>query len=276
MNKIVKIGGVVVLCCATFAGGFFTNKYLVKEEKPTPEKPVEEKVISKDLDTNSVLVRVLMNQVAEIENGTSNRHWMFADLSNGITDIVNKPSKNFIAAEATEEVKMQILGMSLDEKDSVFISTSECDSAETTIGNRTKACSVYTQEKSLYYTTHKYTKAYSKKYIESLYKQLYGQDAQLDTSVDINIDYYKIYTLHYNPTIDKYIYYVETHGGVGGTTAGLEELTITSARQEGDKIIIKEKEVISTADANKPTYYYTYTFQEDNGFYKFVSKIRDE
>ena len=274
MNKIVKIGGVVILCCATFAGGFFTNKYLVKEVKPTPEKPVEEKVISKDLDTNSALVTTLMDKVSKRENVGSNRNWRYADLTNNpVTDVVHKPTLNFVAEEATEEIKMQILGMSLKEEDTISLPRNECDSAETTISNRTKACSVYTQEKSLYYTTYKYTQAYTKKHIEKLYKQLYGSDKQLDTSVDINLDNYKKSILHYNPTLDKYIFYVDTYGGVGGTEGGLE-ISLTSARQEGDKIIIKEKEVLLME--GNPTNYYTYTFQEDNGFYKFVSKIRDE
>ena len=84
--------------------------------------------------------------------------------------------------------------------------------------------------------------------------------------------------------VKEYDAYFEYHAEVGGTTGpGGYETSINSAYKEGRNLIIYEDVKMTsyeTEDLNKPTvkeFYNVYTFElEDDGMYKFVSRVREE
>lgn len=268
MNKAVKIGGVVVLCGAAFTLGYLQELYMPKTsttKTSVDDTTKTESTKEEELDTNSALVQMLLNEVSDTETMAGSRNWEYADLTVGA-------SEDFYAEKANEAIKMQLVGRLLNEEAASSLGIGECNSIESNIDNRTKACEAARTNSYL----NKYNVAYTKKYVERLYKQLFGSDAELNTSVDINLDFLRQVVLHYNEALGKYVGYVNTQGGAGGTVAAVYEISVASAIKKGDQIIIREKVVEDTQEQEKKETYYTYTFASDKGFYKFLSRVKDK
>lgn len=256
MNKALKIGGVILLCGATCAGGFFAGQYLNKsavESTTNLDSEKTETATEEELDINSPLVKLLYKEVS-VEDSDN---WLYRDY-------VSQGEEDFYASKAPEKIKLQLIGNILNNQKGDLITTNICSKAQLKIGNYTRKCE-YSNYESMY----------TKDFVESIYKLVYGKDANLDTTIDINVDAMDSSIYHYDNDLQVYLPYQT--GGLGGTASHNYEYQILKATKTGNQIKITEHSKITQySDMSVTEANYTYTFEADDGYYKFVSRVKEK
>jgi len=204
------------------------------------------------LDINSALVRSLYYKVStDIEN--------YQDSRGGNVDITD--SEDFYSATASESEKMLIVGKNLNDKNAYDV---ECGLIPSVLSGKRSAC--IDNENSQLTSTY----VFPKKYVDYVYKDIFGQNNIVDTSVDIKVSYCREY--HYIEAFDGYALYGDAC--LGPVAEEFKQL-LSSAVKVGNKIILTQNvEKIMTGTNESEKYKYIFTFEEDNGTYKFMSKVK--
>ena len=248
------------------------DKFFLKKDNQVNDNN-ENKGVEK-LDVNSRLVQSLYNRVSigELKKEVGKCGIFMYDYD-----------KDFYASTAEEKNKMQFVGNLLTpSKQNEYVGDESL--IPDTIPNYDYYESVISSNKN--YGGYKIEYYYDRSYIENLYKEIFGSNAKLDTSVVIEVGEYKAELYHYIPSIDKYVLYINTLG-VGGTCGPwTKDISLQKATKDGNKLKIYETEtefIMGDASDSGDRKYevssknnYVYTFElEDDGMYKFVSRVKE-
>lgn len=155
--------------------------------------------------------------------------------------------KEFVVSDATEEDKMRLVGRLL---------VPDVNSVKAQSITSGEACEMNRQ-------------LFAIEKVESIYKQLFGQNAQLDTSAVITIGEHGLLKLHYNQSTATY-YPCFSEGG--GMYAGKEAAKLVNADNDDSHIYLYQEVIEYDGDGIVIDFYQlVYTFEKENGNYKFIS-----
>lgn len=264
---------VIILLILGFGGYILFDQGLIKLDAFNKKSEVKEEAKKEELDVNSRLVQSLYNMVTDSDDSYSyTKYWVYSDRGEDQGKI-----KDFFVDKASEEMKMNIVGLNLSESDK---NTELCSdiSIPAKKDGRYSLCELH----RLYDSGMSRETYYTRSYIETLYKTIFGKDAKLDTSVSIATDWARGSAFNYIEEYDAYFEYQAE--GVGGTfPPGGYEGVVAKALKDEDKLIIYENVKFTSYqdydESNQPNideFYYVYTFElEDDGMYKFVSRVKE-
>lgn len=274
-------GGYILVDQGIIKLDVFNKKEEVKEEKKEDKK--------EELDINSRLVQNLYNMVTTKGINSFSTNWIYSSYKN----VNDKNKESFYANKASEEIKMNIVGINLDSSNRKLVS---CDNTNISIPGVYKEAP-FDHEYGMLYTHCEYNEMqreynlnkspqsvynyyYDRSYVETVYKTIFGKDAKLDTSAFIATNEYRGNNYVYVEEYDAYYEYIKEVGGTAGPES--YEPSISSAFKEGKKLNIYEdvkRTTYENEDLSKPIveeFYYVYTFElEDDGMYKFVSRVKE-
>ena len=231
------------------------DKLMVKEDILNNNVQENKKIKEENLDVNSRLVMDLYLSVTSNDDSVF-KYWMY-------------DTDNFNVDNATEESKLKIVGINLNETKSTLYSCDDSSIPERLNDNYINVC-VANKEWQANYSAI----AYNKKYVESLYKKIYGNDAKLDTSVDIYSTSLGA-RFHYIKQLDQYVLYMVMNDG---TSCGTLKSSIVKATKTDD--ILKIYEAVDKYECGEETksdttsYVYTFKLDED-GMYNFISRVKE-
>lgn len=279
IGKTVTIIILVVLLLGAFGyigyDHFFTTEKITSDQELKNEKNVKKGDHGKELDVNSRLVRTLYNKVSTGESSekeaTCRYNYMY------VYNYDDNSYKDFYVDQATEEQKMELLSLKLNDHGTGLLSCHDITIPDK-MNDYTSICS---NDKT------NFEPYYYKNYIEMLYKDLYGNDATLDTSKPIYTDEIHAYAYHYISSLDKYMQYRIDAGGVcgpigmyGTITKAIqtadsikiyEKVTTVNYSKEVNGVIVEDESYKTTMDTN-----YVYTFKLDSdGMYNFISRVKE-
>lgn len=244
------------------------DKFFVKEDNQVNNSNKNKGV--EKLDVNSRLVQSLYNRVStgelKKEDSTCLINYMYED------------DNNFYASTAKEEIKMKIIGRLLSDSGKHGYSDDE-SIIPATIPNYGDYESIISINKK--YGGNSIEYYYDRNYIENLYKEIFGSSAKLDTSIGIKMGSSEIEMYYYVPSIDKYVLY--TLEGGGCSKVGSARVEVEKATKNGKELKIYEKvtmtnlndDIIDAGDTTNSNYVYTFEL-EDDGMYKFVSRVKED
>lgn len=222
------------------------------------------------LDINSRLVKTLYNKVVDFDGSTSgtafNYFWLYPDMY-----------QDFYVDEATEEEKMNFVGMNLNQNKAQYVSCNDItvNTIETESPYATYYSTCYYNNSFSNINNPVYIeRGYSREYVETVYQDFFGQNAILDTSVYIQINRYDQPRYYYDESLDMYVeYQMDSAGATSGPSFTSE---LTRAEQDNNTKEVRIYETLTRAEGVteiEPEYQFVYTFkQEDDGMYTFVSR----
>ena len=262
-NSVGKIVLIIILLILFLTGGFFGGKYYAESKKVDSKEVKEEKEVEGEekLDINSRLVQYLYNMVSYDSEISCFTDWEY------------RRNENFIHDDnKTVEINLNILAKNISNLKAKYIEKGKVPKVE---GKSLPANSGY-------------IKCYTKEYIELVYKTIFGQDAKLDVSKAIPLDQHSIQELIYDSNTNMYYLYTIEGGGTCGP-GGLE-LKLDKAIKKGKNLKIYQNVTSVTYKENadgsitedeknkvEEKYKYVYTFElEDDGMYKFVSRVKEK
>lgn len=268
-NIIVVILSVVVLVLFFLFGGYvLVDQGVIKLNFGKGQ--IEEKNEKEELDINSRLVQNLYDSVTVDGVLSSVSYWVYSDSLPGPGSY---DFKNFYAESASEQIKMNIVGMNLLESKQKF---ANCSSVNIPKENSFGISACYANTMPGYEGLY-ISKSYDRSYIERVYKNIFGKDEKLDTSIDIPMNFFGSRSYSYVASEDAYVLYVAEVGGTGGP--GGYSASLKSAAKDGNMLYIYEDVKNEIYDSNSvyiktEKYTMTYTFElEDDNMYKFVSAV---
>ena len=250
---------VVILLLVVFAClGWFGNSYYSSLDKNNTNKNTDKKEESDggvvQLDIDSSLVQLLYN---EVSYDLDNPSWYF---NQKIYTYDYSVDKDFIVADASEELKMHVIGNIIIGRENNYAS-SVPDRSD--VGRHADL------------QLGEYDHYYTKNQVEAVYRQLYGKKAKLDTSVVMNTGLFNLLRYAYDSSTERYYsYHVDGGGttGPGGYTAKLDR-----AIKSDDTITLYQK--VKKFDGEDGSnlaeeFELVYTFNIDIDDYIFVSKVK--
>ena len=217
------------------------------------------------LDINSRLVETLYNKVVDFDGSTSGTYndyfWLYPDMY-----------QDFYVDEATEEEKMNFVGMNLNENKAQYVS---CDDITVnTIETESNITYYSVCYNNTLWNTHNSQIGYSREYVETVYQDLFGKDAVLDTELYISPNKYSQPRYYYDESLDMYVEYMMD--GAGGTSGLSFTSKVTRAEQDNNTKEVRIYETLTREEGVtgiEPEYQFVYIFkQEDDGMYTFVSR----
>lgn len=247
------------------------DKFFVKKDNQVNNNN-ENKGVEK-LDVNSRLVQSLYNRVSTGLIGKTSscslNYMYITGTGNGM--------EVFYSDKASEQQKMKLVGNLLSESFRIFANEEETIPDTINVDDYGEYKNAYVTNKELnsqYQETY-----YTKEYVEAVYKSIYGKNAKLDISAPIVMDSYGGEIYYYVPSIDKYALYVTVTGKVCPQEAYAELVKATKSDKElkiYEKIVtIKNDDIIDAGDTADSNYVYTFEL-EDDGMYKFVSRVKKD
>ena len=247
------------------------DKFFVKKDNQVSNNN-ENKGVEK-LDVNSRLVQSLYNRVSTgLIGKTSSCSLNYMYITGNRMEV-----EDFYSDKASEQQKMKLVGNLLSESFRIFANEEETIPDTINVDDYGEYKNAYVTNKELnsqYQETY-----YTKEYVEAVYKSVYGKNAKLDTSAPIVMDSYGGEIYYYVPSIDKYALYVTVTGQVCPQEAYTELVKATKSDKElkiYEKIVtIKNDDIIDAGDTADSNYVYTFEL-EDDGMYKFVSRVKKD
>ena len=163
-SKVVIFILVVLLlgACAYIA----YDKLMVNEDILNNNVQENKKIKEENLDVNSRLVMDLYLSVTSNDDSVF-KYWMY-------------DTDNFNVDNATEESKLKIVGINLNETKSTLYSCDDSSIPERLNDNYINVCAANKEWQANYSAI-----AYDKKYVESLYKKIYGNDAKYASAINV-------------------------------------------------------------------------------------------
>ena len=269
-NKgIVILSVLLILVILLFAGYVLVDREIISFEKNANNSDVVEKEEKIELDINSRLVQSLYDSVTVDGDGWF-KYWVYSDSRD------TSSFDDFYVESASEQIKMNIVGMNLAESKRKYFN---CSSVNIPKENSFGVSVCYANTMPGYegiYTP----RSYDREYVEGVYKEIFGKDAKLDTSADIPVNYFGSESYSYVASEGVYVLYVTESGGTGGP--GGYTTSLKSATKDGDKLYIYENVKNEIYDDNEVlqktvNFVMVYTFElEDDGMYKFVSRVKKD
>ena len=253
----------VILLVISFAViGWLGNNYyssMNNKSNNTGNKTDNEEIVDGGvvkLDINSSLVQLLYNEVSYDLDTPS---WY---LNQKIYSMEYSIDKDFIVADASEQIKMHVVGNILLGRESSYAS-SVPDRSD--VGRHALSLE------------REYDHYYTKDQVEAIYHQLYGRNAKLDTSVVIGTGLFDLKKYAYDTSSNNYYSYFSDGGGTtgpGGYTAKLDR-----AIKSNDTITLYQKVKKFDGDEGNnlaEEFELVYTFNIENDDYVFVSKVKEK
>lgn len=267
---------IIILLILMFGGYILYDQGIIKLDMFNKKEEVKEEN-KEELDVNSRVVQTLYNSVTlDSDNADLYKYWIYADIRSSLSTEV----EDFYADEASEEIKMNIVGQNLIEKRKRYVN---CSTTTIPDKNDRGFSLCYYEKNASDFGGRGFGQQYlfEREYIETIYKSIFGKDAEFDTSVTIRDSRVAGYSYSYVESEDAYFaYFTEgghTSGGLDGYTTSLD-----SAVKDGNKIYIYEsvkKETYNSDSVLEKTenFKMIYTFElEDDGMYKFVSRVKED
>lgn len=279
-SSVGKVILVILLLILFLVGGFFGGKYYTESKKEETKETKEEKEVEKEeeLDINSRLVRYLYNMVTYDAKESCFNDWEYRASTN--IDPKSRTDGNYKYDSSKQgDVEMNLVGRNISRNQAEY---------EFSLENIPKVEGRLKSEINSDGSESGTTFSYSKDYVETVYKSIFGAESKIDTSLPIKLDLFGAEELHFDSKSNKYyVSYIETGGTCG--PGGLE-LKFDKAISKGKTLKIYQNVSnisykpnadgsISNDSKNKieEKYKYVYTFElEDDGMYKFVSRVKEK